>query len=148
MSAQPTTPENPPTGKIQEELRQRIPEDWGREIHTEPGWNWILTDIHHKLHYMDPDYAIVQIKEKFGTLRFYFSSTHPNKTVIDIMEDIASRGETQSASTCETCGNSSTRVPPHGKIDSTVALHTHGGHLKTLCAPCAAQQHYVPVDPA
>ena len=36
-----------------------------------PGWNDIVLDLHNKLVKENPDYFIAQIKEKFGTLRYY-----------------------------------------------------------------------------
>jgi hypothetical protein len=139
------TPKDNTPESLREELLNRIPEDWGREIYIEPGWDWILYDVHRKLKALDPDYAIAQIKEKFGTLRFYFNSNHPDKVVKEIMEDITSRAETQSEYTCETCGNCRLGVPSHKELDLSVRLHSNRGHVKTLCTPCALKQGYTPV---
>lgn len=57
-----------------------------------------------------------QVKEKFGTLRFYMSSS------TDEMEKIIDEAERKSAETCETCG-------------STGELRK-GGWLVTLCDKC------------
>jgi hypothetical protein len=55
----------------------------------------------------------VQVKEKFGTLRFYY---HGGDDVIDGMVGMA---ESMSAVTCEECGNPGT--------------DTKGGWIRTLC---------------
>lgn len=57
-----------------------------------------------------------QVKEKFGTLRFYL--THGT----DPMYDIVNEAEEKSTTTCESCG-------AKGKLRK-------GGWLKTLCNTC------------
>lgn len=67
------------------------------------GWKDIVLRADAMLAYIDPNYKICQIKEKFGTLRYYFES---KKFGIerDIMYAIADGAERMSAQTCETCG--------------------------------------------
>ena len=60
-----------------------------------------------------PDVQIVQIKEKFGTLRFYFHDGD------DYIRGAAAFAEDMSALTCEVCGHP-------GKARG-------GGWIKTLC---------------
>lgn len=61
-----------------------------------------------------PQVKAVQVKEKFGTLRFYTNSVHPEiNSYIEFAENI-------SAITCDVCGNK-------GKINE-------GGWLKVRCA--------------
>lgn len=57
-----------------------------------------------------------QVKEKYGTLRFYMS------TSTDEMEDAIREAEEESAKTCEMCGNK-------GKLRGT-------GWVWTMCAKC------------
>jgi len=89
---------------------------------------------------MCPTYEIHQVKEKFGTLRFYWGIPFEDaawaeldddtaRTVYDIMQDIAGQAENQSAYICESCGK-------YGKT------RTSGYWLRTLCAPCAIDQEY------
>jgi hypothetical protein len=137
-------PEEYNSETLRQELLNRIPETWDPGIYVETGWDWILHNIHRKLKALDPDYAIAQVKEKFGTLRFYFDSNHPDKVIKEIMEDIVYRAETQSEYTCETCGNCRLGVPSHKELDLSVRLHSNGGHVKTLCTPCALKQGYTP----
>jgi hypothetical protein len=54
-----------------------------------------------------------QIKEKFGTLRFYYDGGD------DYVDGIVRMAESMSSVTCETCGNPGTQ--------------TYGGWIKTLC---------------
>ena len=70
MSGQKMTQIN----EIEQRLISRIPKGWGRYISCNEGWYDILDKLDIKLSYLDPDYSIAQVKEKFGTLRFYFDT--------------------------------------------------------------------------
>lgn len=48
--------------------------DPGWRIDCGPGWKDIVSDCHTELLAIDPDYKILQIKEKFNGLRYYFTS--------------------------------------------------------------------------
>jgi hypothetical protein len=63
-----------------------------------------------------PQVTLDQVKEKFGTLRFYYTGGD------DRISGMVTMAESMSAVTCETCGNP-------GK-------QTHGGWIKTICKPC------------
>jgi len=52
-------------------IADRIPERWGRWISCESGWWPLLIELNEKLEQIAPDYEIHQVKEKFGTLRYY-----------------------------------------------------------------------------
>jgi hypothetical protein len=72
------------------------------------------------------DVQAVQVKEKFGTLRFYTGGIHGD--ISDIIDALISQAEGQSAQTCEECGK-------HGM--------TRGrGWVRTLCTDCAVKQQY------
>lgn len=122
------------------DIMNRIPIGWGRWISCDKGWYKLLADTNRKMKMMWPQYEIHQVKEKFGTLRFYWgiSSEDENwaamnedvrNTVYDIMNDIESAAENRSAYICESCGK-------YGKT------RDRGHWLKTLCAPCAIEQNY------
>ena len=64
----------------------------------------------------------VQVKEKYGTLRFYLNEYPTNKTVDAKMRAYINFAESLSACTCEMCG-----VPAKQKT---------GGWIKTICEPC------------
>ncbi len=57
-------------------LLERIPDGWGRWIQCGPGWYPILARLNKRLEEFDPDYQVLQIKEKFGTLRIYLAARH------------------------------------------------------------------------
>lgn len=61
-------------GDHAEDLRRilaRIPENWGRWISCASGWYPLVIELDQKLAEIAPDYTLHQVKEKFGTLRYY-----------------------------------------------------------------------------
>ena len=115
------------TREIEQKLIARIPKGWGRYVSCQEGWYPILEDLENKLSYLDPDYKIAQVKEKFGTLRFYFD-TDAEPMIKSIMRDCFAAAEFASSYTCEYCGNSL------GK------LQTETGWAKTSCSQCWAKK--------
>jgi hypothetical protein len=57
-----------------------------------------------------------QVKEKFGTLRFYYTGGD------DIIDGMVRMAESMSGVTCEGCGN--------------VGERRGGGWVRTICGPC------------
>lgn len=66
-----------------------------------PGWTDLLDATFSRLHEIAPtrDWAPTQIKEKFGTLRFYWYGDLP-----DLGDEIISAAEHVSGHICEVCG--------------------------------------------
>lgn len=67
-----------------------------------------------------PQVTLDQVKEKFGTLRFYYTGGD------EYIRGLVSMAESMSAVTCETCGNPGEQ--------------TRGGWIKTTCKPCEAKR--------
>lgn len=63
------------------------------------GWYKLILDCHNELLALDPDYKILQIKEKFNNLRYYITTT--NKECQKEMYDITHRYESMSRNTPE-----------------------------------------------
>jgi hypothetical protein len=63
-----------------------------------------------------PQVTLDQVKEKFGTLRFYYSGGD------DYISGLVSMAESMSGVICESCGNTGERKG--------------GGWIKTICEPC------------
>lgn len=108
---------------------------WGFDV--DDGWYEIILELSTKLSALDLIPVATQVKEKYGTLRFYVH------TGSDEAWELIDQAEAKSAITCESCGNV-------GKL-----LNSNGaryGWLKTLCAPCSARDGYAeyawPVDDA
>lgn len=84
------------------------------------GWFTLISALDRELSAVDPTYQVAQIKEKFGTLRFYFEpSDITNDVITTKMYDIVKKYEHISAMTCEFTGG-------HGELMSKK------GWLKTL----------------
>ena len=90
-----------------------------------PGWNEIIIRCNRKLEMLDPDYKILQIKEKFGTLRYYYQSDVKTVAVKEAMDRYVRQAELESAKTCELCGE-------EGYISNRKM-----GWMKTRCDDCA-----------
>lgn len=92
----------------------------------EPGWDGLLLDTLDLLDFIDlgPEFRAVQIKEKFGTLRFYWNLEGYSYDSMEwkLASVIVSNAEARSANICEFCGD----------YGSTRALSWY----KTLCRHC------------
>ncbi len=118
------------------EILQKIPDGWGRWITCDKGWYKLIIDTHKKLKYIDPNYEIHQIKEKFGGLRYYYQSSYEYGSMQDqIMEAIVNAAEDVASKTCETCGVYDYKA----RVQTRVRKYWY----KTLCIDCAKQQGYV-----
>jgi hypothetical protein len=104
---------------------------WGFECGD--GWFKILDSLMSNIqHYTDwnndnfakgykqykqvPQVTLDQVKEKFGTLRFYYTGGDEH------ISGMVRMAESMSAVTCESCGNPGEQ--------------TRGGWIKTVCKPC------------
>ena len=61
-------------GNYKDDLRDilsRIPRGWGWWISCNKGWYPLLAETNDRLRALDPNYEVHQVKEKFGTLRYY-----------------------------------------------------------------------------
>jgi hypothetical protein len=86
------------------------------------GWKEIILAADQMLAHVDPDYQIHQVKEKYGTLRYYYATTAPG-IANDIMRTIAKWAEMSSAYVCQRCGG------PEAELTRT-SLY------ETLCEEC------------
>jgi len=73
------------------------------EVHD--GWKEIVTRCYEAC--VKHDVEILQIKEKFGGLRFYVGQAP------DIVHDIIAKAESESLKTCERCGEPGTLTGTH-----------------------------------
>lgn len=76
---------------------------WPKMIDCEQGWHGIIHDIDKELSSIDSDYEIQQIKEKFGGLRYYYTTKKPE--VKEAMRNIVRKYEQVAWETCEMTGN-------------------------------------------
>lgn len=89
---------------LYERLSEQYPENFANcyDFSIGEGWNDLVERLTHAVIRAQPGVKIDQVKEKFGTLRFYVDSfTEETNRLIEAAE-IASE------STCEVCGKSGT----------------------------------------
>lgn len=74
-------------------------------IHVGEGWFDLIEDLHHALLSLCPGYQVVQIKEKFGSLRFYADITNSYPTPVQtVFYQTINQYEVMSSKICEECG--------------------------------------------
>ena len=88
-------------------------------IECDDGWFQLIYDLCTKIMELKPHdgFRASQIKEKFGTLRFYVT------TASDEIWDVIEKAEDESAKICEECG-------------SRRNVTQSGGWVRTLCSNC------------
>ena len=89
------------------------------------GWYAIVDQTTAQLKELDPDFKIIQIKEKFGGLRYYYQPKKTNASTRVQMDAVIARAERAAEETCEDCGAA-------GRTRSKKT-----GWLITLCDDCA-----------
>ena len=113
---------------------------WG--ICTDAGWYNLLDNCMNKLQYFcdlcSKDGRVVQVianqlKEKYSTLRFYYTIEGANDVESRIIDNIVSAAEMASERTCEVTGKDGTSCARHG-------------WYKTLCYEEARKLGYIACD--
>jgi hypothetical protein len=109
---------------------------WGFEVGD--GWEKIIRDLSGQLEFLNEQGVVhveaVQVKEKFGTLRYYASVIENSAPMwADIVWALTDWAEAQSGWTCEECGEWGTR--------------RNDGWIATRCDACEAKRNEV-VKPA
>lgn len=85
------------------------------------GWDELIDRCVDKMLRVDPDVNFLQIKEKFGGLRIYFS--HSGK-VGNLLDDYVADAEDEAEKTCMICGS------------TTYVVRTTEGWIRTECTSC------------
>lgn len=83
-------------------IRDRIPENQGWLSHLDigPGWYELVAELNENIARLEPGYSVMQVKEKFGGLRYYVDGV--GKAGQALIDD----AERRSYLTCEVCGSS------------------------------------------
>ncbi len=94
---------------------------WGLECGA--GWYWLIDGLCNCIQsYIDANkkeqVEIVQLKEKFGSMRFYVNGAD------DLIHGMIWLAESMSYTICESCGSTSD------------IIHTEEGWIKTICKNC------------
>lgn len=105
----------------------RIPDGWSRSILCGPGWYPLIAELHLNLSRVDIDYDVLQVKEKYGTLRYYARTHADDSIILDDFDALIEEAESRSALICESCGNP-------GQLSASENLGER--RYKTLCRGC------------
>lgn len=108
---------------------RRIPDGYGRWIGCGPGWYPLIIELDEKIAEIAPNYVVAQVKEKFGTLRYYFSVYGDETAKYDEVDSIIDEYEARSGTICELCG-----------ADGEMKVRRYW--YQTLCSECAEKNGY------
>lgn len=111
-----------------EDIQQRLLRGSGCWSYWIPGWASLIDALNGRLAEIDPDYAIDQIKEKFGGLRYYctFPCFDSASDAWDRCQEEIGLFEDLSGFVCMECG-----MP--GTIDR---VREGGSYIACLCEGC------------
>jgi len=87
---------------IKQNLYQFFDEGWEKMIRCDDGWIDIISECHNELIAIDKNYSIQQIKQKFGTLRYYCTPSNPKHE--EQFAKIVDKYERLSIKVCEISG--------------------------------------------
>jgi hypothetical protein len=110
------------------QLRNKIKPPYLNYIDVDSGWYQLVVDCDKELSAIDPKYALLQIKEKFGCLRYYFQPSDP--VFRDEMDVVVAKYEQLASKTCEASGGPG------------VMMKSIGNHYKTLNPEYAEKNMY------
>lgn len=104
--------------------------DYRISLDIQPGWIPLIVSLHRKILALVDNYLVYQIKEKFGSLRFYAEpiihdaySPDNKYHIIQIFDHLINTAETRSMQTCEICSTPG-------------SLRTENSCYKTRCNDC------------
>lgn len=100
-------------------IRARFLPGWYGSLDVGPGWYRLIVDLDRELAAIDPGFQLIQIKEKFGGLR-YFVEFEPDRPRPGF-DELIRAAERRSERTCEQCGGDG-------------GLTRRGSWVRTLCA--------------
>lgn len=94
----------------------------GGYVSVPDGWIDLVLDLHEKISYIDPDYKIVQVKEKFGGLRYYIYNSLDG-IAPRIISDLIFYAESRSLKLCQVCGSRASLVTDRGWYSTLCTEH-------------------------
>jgi hypothetical protein len=112
-------------------ILSRFDPNYRLSLDIRPGWIPLILSLHYKILSLVDDYLIYQIKEKFGTLRYYAEPRIPNgyspenkHHILTIFNHLIQSAENDSAQICELCSRPGT-------------LFSENSWYKTRCNDCS-----------
>lgn len=108
----------------EDECRSRMPYPMFG-VETGPGWDAVIAPVFDAIRawntaHPEAPISVDQVKEKYGSLRFYISGGD------DAIDDLIEQAEKASAHTCEDCGQSAQTSNEHGWLVTLCPAHLKG----------------------
>lgn len=85
-----------------ERLKHKIKPPYHQFVEVDEGWYQLIIDCDKELSEIDPKYDLLQIKEKFGCLRYYFQPSDGGFR--EKMDAVVNKYEKLASETCEATG--------------------------------------------
>lgn len=111
-------------------ILRRIPPHWGRTISCGPGWFPLIARLHADLLEVDPNYVVLQVKEKFAGLRYYAGISTDDRLIQERFSVLLDNAERLSKTICELCGR-----PAQLAVSDDPEYPVY----KTICAACIVE---------
>lgn len=111
------------------DLMTRFDSNFPSTISCDSGWYPLIGKLHNDIVKIDPDYKIYQIKEKFGSLRFYYAPSNPKFS--ERIDGLIRNTERISLLTCENTGKPGElmRQGEHGAYKTLHSSFTEQGWM-------------------
>ena len=84
--------------KLPKEIAKRIPSSHSGQSFIPPGWRNLVRLLDREIAEIHPDYALTQVKSKYGSLRYYVPLGNEE------VQNIINKYSALSENTCEVCG--------------------------------------------
>lgn len=107
--------------ELPEDMQGRLRKGMGGGASFGRGWLPTVIKLNEQLAELFPDYAIDQIKEKFGGLRYYIDTYEKEEA-----DDLIIAAELECEKMCEVCGEPGKRVSPRGWFRVRCEEHIDG----------------------
>lgn len=79
-----------------QQVEDRIPENWGKSLDIPEEWYQHVTNLDMIIALMAPNYVILQVKKKFGGLRFYIDVDSIPEFCRETVDDLIALAERES----------------------------------------------------
>jgi hypothetical protein len=116
--------------EVLEALLLRIPSHEDRWIACAPGWFPLIAELHDHLLDLDPNYVVLQLKEKFAALRYHAGTSSSDPLIQERFSALIEVAERLSKTMCELCGH---------LARLSVCDDHDGPRYKTICVACATE---------
>lgn len=115
--------------KLPEPIQKHVHPDDPYWCYVPKGWQNLVCKLNEHLEAIEPDYALHQVKEKFGGLRYYTHTPGRPNDEHDLFWILVSYYENLSFKVCDRCGERGRLYKKRGYIRTRCEEHADGGEL-------------------